>query len=99
MKETPGGAIITVRVQPGASDCAITVTGAVLRLRVKAPPVDGRANDSVVEAFAGFLGIRKSQVEILKGNTSRNKVIRIRGITACDVERRLARFLKEISGS
>ncbi len=90
---------MTVRVQPGASTCGVAIAGDMVRLRVTAPPVEGRANAAVIETLAEMLGVRKARVEILRGAVSRIKTIRIRGITACDVERRLARFLKETSGS
>ncbi|NPV71643.1 MAG: DUF167 domain-containing protein [Firmicutes bacterium] len=99
LKDVAGGAELTVRVQPGASRNDLSVTGGQVRLRVTAPPVEGRANEKAVEALAAFLGLRNSQVELARGTASRTKVIRIRGITACDLERRLVRFLKDESGS
>jgi uncharacterized protein YggU (UPF0235/DUF167 family) len=44
------------------------------------PAEDGRANQAIIEAIAGWLGVKRRQVEILTGQTSRNKVISVSGI-------------------
>jgi uncharacterized protein (TIGR00251 family) len=58
---------------------------AVLVVRVQAPAVDGKANDAVVAAMADVLGVSKSDVRVVAGQTSRTKTLEIAGITAAEV--------------
>jgi len=53
---------------------------------VTAPPEDGRANEAVVEVLAERLGLKRRQVEIISGETNRNKVVRVTGLSAAQVE-------------
>ena len=53
-----------------------------LKVSVTAPPEDGRANAALVEVLREWLGLKRSQVELLSGATNRNKVFLIRGVTA-----------------
>jgi uncharacterized protein (TIGR00251 family) len=77
------GAALAVRAQPGARKNAVLGEQAgVLKVAVTAPPQDGRANDALVEVLRGWLGVKRSQVELISGQTSRNKVFLIRGVTA-----------------
>ena len=55
-----------------------------------APPEDGRANKALVEALAGALGLKRSQVELIGGQTSRDKRFLIRGVARADLEKRVA---------
>lgn len=77
------GATLAVRAQPGARKAAVLGEQAgALKVAVTAPPEDGRANEALVEALKEFLGVRRSRVELLSGQTHRNKVFLIRGVTA-----------------
>lgn len=72
-----------VRVQPRSSRTGIDgVHGAALRVRVHAAPVDGAANEAVIEVLAKALGVAKRSVTIVRGETSRTKVVEVEGITA-----------------
>jgi len=64
-----------------------------LRLKLTAPPVDGKANEECIEFLAGLLRVKKGQLEILSGHASRKKVIAIRGVTQETVESRLSLLL------
>ena len=55
--------------------------GEAVKLAITAPPVEGKANQAVVEFFAKLFGVAKSSVEIVSGETGRNKLVRVRGIT------------------
>jgi uncharacterized protein (TIGR00251 family) len=89
--ESAKGVSFAVKVQPRARKNAITgVVGDALKLALTAPPVDGRANQAAVEFLADFFEITRSSITIASGETSRNKVIRIAGLTRQDVEQRLA---------
>ena len=84
------GTTIRVRVQPKAS--ANQILGFredVLRLRVTAPPEDGKANAAVVRLLAQTLGISRSDLEVVRGHSSRNKFIRVTSLSAPEVRRRL----------
>lgn len=89
-KETTKETTIRVRVQPKASGNQILgFREDVLRLRVTAPPEDGKANAAVVRLLAQTLGVSRSQLEVVRGHSSRNKVIRISSLNAIEVRQRL----------
>ena len=72
---------ISVKVSPGARTNSIAdYTDDVLRLKIAAPPVDGKANKELIAYLSKVLGISKSSIDIEKGLTSRNKQISIEGI-------------------
>jgi len=75
-----GGAVsFKVRVQPRASRTEIAgERGEAVKLRVAAPPVDGKANEECCRFLAKLLGVSASSVEIVSGDSSRDKVIRVR---------------------
>ena len=78
----PAAVIIAVKVVPGARANAIAgVLGDRLKLRVNAPPEDGRANRAVCELIARSLGLRASAVEIIAGHSSPEKTLRVSGIS------------------
>ncbi len=73
---------IEVQVQPRASANELAgMRDGVLRVRVKAPPVDGKANTAVVELLAKELGVPKTQIKVSRGAASRRKIIQINGMT------------------
>jgi uncharacterized protein (TIGR00251 family) len=79
----PEGATLAVRAQPGAKRNAVLGEQAgALKVAVTAPPEDGRANAALVEVLRDWLGLKRSQVELAGGPTSRNKVFLIRGLDA-----------------
>jgi uncharacterized protein len=85
--EKGGAVIFTIRVVPRASKSEIVgeVEGN-LRVRISAPPVDGAANQEVVRVLAKAVGIAKSNVAILSGQTSKTKRIRLTGVTAARLQ-------------
>ena len=88
--DTPQGATFQVRVHPRAKKNAITgEVGDALKVALTAPPVDGKANEACIEFFAKLLKVPRSSVTIAAGLASRNKVIRVAGLTAAEVRRRL----------
>ena len=90
VRDTSAGVAFAVKVQPRARKNAITgVVGDALKLALTAPPVDGRANEACIEFFANLLEVPRSSVTIASGETSRNKVIRVAGLSADEVRRRL----------
>ena len=81
---------IRVRVQPGSSrDEILGLKDGVVHLRVKAPPVGGKANRAVVKLLSETLGVPSSKVRLARGHASRNKHVAVDGLSAEDVHRRL----------
>jgi len=79
-----------VRVQPRAKKNAIAgEVGDALRVALTAPPIEGRANAACIAFFAKLLNVPRSSVTIAAGHSSRNKVIRVAGMTAEQVKERL----------
>lgn len=77
-----GNVIVTVHVQPGARTNEVTGHhGDALKVRVKAPPVDGKANGAVIALLAEVLGLPLANVELVAGTSQRRKRLRLRGIT------------------
>ena len=84
------GVTFAIRVHPRAQRNAITgEIGDALKLSLTTPPVEGRANEACIEFFAKLLKVPRSSVTIASGQTSRNKVICVAGVTARYVRDRL----------
>lgn len=88
--DVPEGVILSVRAQPGAKRTAIAgIHGNALKVTVQAPPVDGKANEALEIALAGWLGLKKSQVGLKSGASSRDKTFLLAGVNAATVITRL----------
>lgn len=91
IRDAQDGCILPVRVHPGAKRDAITgIHDSTLKISLAAPAVDGRANDALVRFIAKHLGVRRVQVTVASGLTSRNKMLRIAAKSASDVLAALA---------
>lgn len=77
-KRTKEGIIIHVRVHPRSCRRAMEIEGEKLKVRLKSPPIDNKANEELVDLVAEELGVKKSSVTIIKGLSSREKVLLIR---------------------
>ena len=92
IREDASGTSIQVRVHPRAKKNAITgELGDALKVSLTTPPVEGRANEACIEFFAKLLKVPRSSVTIASGQASRNKVIRVAGVTGQYVRDRLCR--------
>jgi uncharacterized protein len=81
------GATLALRVQPKAKRNAVLgARDGALRVSVTAPPEDGRANDAVLALLREELGLTRSQLTLLSGQTNRNKVVLVRGVTPEQLE-------------
>ena len=69
--------IIQVKVIPGARKTLVKSEADGLRVYLNAPPVDGKANEALVDVLAEHFGVRRRQVEIIKGLKTRHKTIKI----------------------
>jgi uncharacterized protein (TIGR00251 family) len=79
-----------VRVQPRAARAGLAGwRDGALSIRVTAPPVDGRANAAVGALLATALGVPASAVRVVHGERSRDKLVRVTGLTPAEIRRRL----------
>jgi uncharacterized protein (TIGR00251 family) len=82
---------LTLRVSPGAARSAVVGRhGAGWKVRVAAPPEDGKANDAVVRLLSDTLALPARDVQIVSGRSSRDKIIALEGMQPAEIERRLA---------
>lgn len=73
-----GALILTLHVQPGAGHTQVVgVHGDALKIKLAAPPVDGKANDALLQFLAEAFGVPLRQVTLVRGQTSRAKVVRV----------------------
>ncbi len=99
IKDHPEGLLLSVRVQPKASRNAISgVHGEALKISLTAPPVEGAANKACIAFVAKKLGLPKSAVAILSGQTNRNKKLFLRIEPGADFENRRAVLKKKLEG-
>ena len=90
IRESPDGVTFAVKVHPRAKKNAITgELGDALKVALTAPPVEGKANEACIEFFVKLLKVPPSSVTIAAGQTSRNKVIRVLGLSAVELQKRL----------
>lgn len=90
IRDTPQGATFSVKVHPRAKRNAVAgEVGEALKLALTAPPVEGKANEACIRFIAELLDVSRSSVTIAAGESSRQKVIRVHGLTATEVEQRL----------
>jgi hypothetical protein len=95
----PAGIVLRVRVKPGAGRSSVTGRhGDALGIRVAAPPIGGRANAQCVELVADLLGVRKSQVELISGEHSPLKRIRVLGVEPGRARDAIAQELRSATG-
>jgi uncharacterized protein (TIGR00251 family) len=93
---TDRGVIVAVHVQPRSGMTAITGRhDDALRIRVAAPPVDGRATEAARRALADALGVSPTAVELVSGERSRLKRFRVDGLAVAEARSRIAGILAE----
>lgn len=89
-KKNSPGIRLALKVTPNARRNEITgYKDGVIQIKVAAPPEKGKANKALIDLVAETLGIRKSSITIIKGETSRNKVVLIKGISSENISRLL----------
>lgn len=80
-KKTKGGIVIEVKVEPRSSKKGIAgVMDNIVKVKLTAPPVEGEANEQLIEVLSELTGARKSDIRIVRGLSSRRKVVEIRGV-------------------
>ena len=87
IKETAEGVVFHVQVLPKSSKRQIAgLQGDFLKIKITAPPVDGRANEECIRFLADLLDIKKGQVHIVGGLNAKKKTVSIKGLQKKDVE-------------
>lgn len=80
------GVTFHVKVIPRAKHDEIVGTENMgLKIRLKAPPVEGQANEELVRFLARVLGISRAQIEIVRGEHSRHKLVRVKGLSVEEI--------------
>jgi len=88
------GCVLPVRAQPGARKNAVVGEhGDALKVAVTAPPADGRANQALIELLRETLELKRSQIELIGGATSRDKCFLIRGLAKETLAAKIAAIL------
>ena len=88
LRQLDGRVTLTLHVQPGAKTTTISGTyGDALKIKLAAPPVDGKANAALIAFIADQLGIGKSAIHLKSGQTSRHKTIEITGAPTDCIQR------------
>lgn len=91
VREVEDGVVFTAKVVPGSASptrvCGLL--NGMLKVKVSAPPEKGKANECLIEFLAGLLGVKKNQLSIVTGQTSPLKQIKVLGITADTLLKRL----------
>jgi uncharacterized protein (TIGR00251 family) len=91
------GAALTIRVTPRSrkTEFGGVMEDGTLRVRVDAPPVEGKANSALVKFLAKVLGVRQNRIEIVAGEKGLDKIISILDMSAEEAEQRIQGFLGE----
>jgi uncharacterized protein (TIGR00251 family) len=91
------GAALTIRVTPRSrkTEFGGVMEDGTLRVRVAAPPVEGKANTALIKFLAKVLGVRQNRIEIVAGEKGLDKIISILDMSSEDVEQRIQGFLGE----
>src|SRR5438477_13021848 len=83
VRDVPGGVELSVFCQPRAARSAlIGMHGGALKVKVKAPPVEGRAIRALLELLSGVLAVPRGRLTLVSGEQSRNKRVRVDGVDA-----------------
>lgn len=94
LKAHPQGTLLLIRAQPGSRKQGILGTyGERLKVAVHAVPEKGKANQAVIEVLAKALDLKRSQVQLVSGETSQEKTVLICGVTMVELQGRLAAYL------
>ena len=94
--DSPEGIVLRIHVQPGAGRSAVVGRhGDALKVRVAAPPIEGRANEAAGALLAEVLGVPEPDVELTSGQSSRAKRFRLKGLDPEEADKRLRVALDE----
>ena len=92
LRTQPDGVLLSIKLQPRASANEVgEPLGNELRIKVTAPPVDAAANEALIRLLAEFFDCGRNHVELVRGHTSRHKLVKIFGVSEQAVNARLSR--------
>jgi uncharacterized protein (TIGR00251 family) len=94
LRDHPDGCSLAVRAQPGAKRNAILgvygeAAEAQLRIALKAPPIEGRANEALIAFLAELFGLPRSEVSIAHGQSGRSKLVLLKALKTSDAQGRI----------
>jgi len=96
VRETKEGVTFAIRVLPRSSKCELAgIQGDALKIRITAPPVEGRANEECISFLASLFNVKKVQIAIEAGHKSKNKRVSIAGLTSVDVHAALPEIQRQ----
>lgn len=96
LRETKDGVTFAIRVLPRSSKCGLAgLQGEALKIRIKEPPVEGRANDACIRFLASLFKVNKNRIAIEAGHKSKNKQVSIAGLKGEDIRIVLEARLRE----
>lgn len=83
-RKTKNGITIEVKVEPRSSQKGIAgvMGNNVLKVKLTSPPVEGAANEQLIDLLAAELKVKRSQIKVLRGHSSKRKVVEITGVEA-----------------
>jgi uncharacterized protein (TIGR00251 family) len=94
IRQTGKGAVLEIRLAPRSSRCEIAgIQDGSLKMKITAPPVEGKANEECIRFLSDLLRIRKSAISIIAGEKSKNKTVLVTGMTAQEIEKILRPLL------
>ena len=95
VRSAKGGTYVKLRVSPGAKSTTVKgLYGEALRLSIAAPPAGGKANKEIEHYLAALIGVPRSDVAVVKGTSSRDKLAFVRGTKTEAVREGLAGFVR-----
>lgn len=90
LRESAEGVLLSLKVQPRASRNGVAGThGDELKIAVTAPPVDSAANEAVLRFLADLLDCSRGSVQLIRGQTSRHKIVLVKGLTPAQILRKM----------
>lgn len=97
LSDGQGGAALAIRVTPRASRNEIVeiLPDHTIKIRLTAPPVDGKANEALIEFLSGVLSVPKSRIDIVAGQTGRDKLVTVLNMDSSEAQELI---LKHIEG-
>jgi len=99
VRDVAGGVELLVFCQPKAARSALIGThGGALKVKVKAPPVEGKANRALLDLLAGVLAVPRGRLTLMSGEQSRNKRVRVDGVDAASTLTAILAALAPLSG-
>lgn len=87
VRETKDGVVFQIKVTPRSSRCEIAgVQDGVLKLKITAPPVEGKANEECIRCLSEIVGVKRNQITIISGHKSRIKTIVVKDVASRTIE-------------